>query len=252
MVTQVRPVHSMPDSRLKSDLLYKEHLFQTFQSLKFIRGLPTMDQTLLRGKAVKLRKRPGYEGQKTVVFDLDETLVHCVEDIHNNPDAVIRIQFPNGVVMPVGVNIRPYVKECLEEANKNFEVIVFTASQKCYADVVLNLLDPTGKLIHHRLYRENCIPVQGVLVKDLRILLGRQLKDIVIVDNATYSFGYQLDNGVPIISWHDDYCDKELFNLIDYLNMLANANDVREINSQTFHLKTFYEDYLNEFVRKSN
>ena len=41
-----------------------------------------------------------------------------------------------------GVNIRPYVKECLIEANKHFEVIVFTASHSCYANVVLDYLDP--------------------------------------------------------------------------------------------------------------
>jgi hypothetical protein len=29
-----------------------------------------------------------------------------------------------------------------------------------------------------------------VFIKDLRVLVGRRLKDIVIVDNAAYSFGY--------------------------------------------------------------
>lgn len=56
--------------------------------------------------------------------------------------------------------------------------------------MVLNHLDPTGKLIHHRLYRDSCILIDGVYVKDLRVLIGRRLKDIVIVDNAAYSFGY--------------------------------------------------------------
>ena len=73
---------------------------------------------------------------------------------------------------------------------------------------MLNHLDPTGELIHHRLYRDNCVVVQGVFMKDLRIISERSLQNIVIVDNACYSFGYQLDNGIPIISWHDDKTDK--------------------------------------------
>lgn len=35
--------------------------------------------------------------KKTIIFDLDETLVHCIDDIENNPcDQVINVTFPNG------------------------------------------------------------------------------------------------------------------------------------------------------------
>jgi CTD small phosphatase-like protein 2 len=68
---------------------------------------------------------------KTIVFDLDETLIHCVDDAENdNPDVVIPIQFseePEPVI--AGINIRPHIHECLETANKFFQVIVFTASE---------------------------------------------------------------------------------------------------------------------------
>ena len=90
--------------------------------------------------------------------------------------------------------------------------------------------------------------VNGVYIKDLRIFANRNLKDMVIIDNAAYSFAYQLDNGVPIVSWHDDPNDKELFNLMDYVKALAAVDDIRDINEQTFHLRTFYEDYINEFL----
>ena len=126
-------------------------------------------------------------------------------------------------------------------------MIVFTASHQCYADVVLDYLDPDYALIHHRLYRDNCVQVNGVFLKDLRVL-NRPLSQLVIVDNAAYSFGFQLENGVPIISWRDDRHDKELYNLIGYMKMLSEVGDTRELNVQTFHLPTFYEDYLREFV----
>ena len=35
--------------------------------------------------------------KKTIIFDLDETLVHCIDDIESNPcDQVINVTFPNG------------------------------------------------------------------------------------------------------------------------------------------------------------
>ena len=87
-------------------------------------------------------------------------------------------------------------------------MVVFTASHKFYADVVLNFLDPTRELIHHRLYREHCYQTEdGVYIKDLRIIKNRQLKDVVIIDNAVYSFGFQIDNGIPIIPFYNNKDD---------------------------------------------
>lgn len=90
-------------------------------------------------------------------------------------------------------------------------MVVFTASHKAYADVVLDLLDPDHQLIHYRLYRDHCIRTEeGIYIKDLRIITNRDLRDLIIVDNAVYSFGYQLDNGIPIIPFYDDKRDEEL------------------------------------------
>lgn len=231
----------------KSDAYYKEHLFQTFQSLKLLRNLAPVDMSQIREKRVNLPKRPGFEHKKTAIFDLDETLVHCC-DTTEDCDVVLPIIFPTGETVDAGINIRPYAVECLREIMNDYEVIVFTASHQCYADVVLDYLDPNRELIHHRLYRTNCVNVEGIYMKDLRVFVNRKLKDMVIVDNSAYSFGNQLDNGIPIISWHDDYYDKELYNLIDYLKALATVDDLRDINRQTFHLRTFYEDYIQEFL----
>ena len=106
---------------------------------------------------------------------------------------------------------------------------MFTASHKSYADVVLDFLDPKGELIQHRLYRESCVLTDdGVYVKDLRIIANRSLKDLVIVDNAVYSFGFQLENGIPIIPYYSDPDDEELMHLIYFINCLASFDDVRE------------------------
>lgn len=142
---------------------------------------------------------------KTIIFDLDETLVHCVEDFYNHKvDKMITVTFPNGDKATAGLNIRPYAIECLRRAAELFQVVVFTASHQSYADVVLDLIDPHHEIFVKRLYRDSCVrSADGVYVKDLRIFdKCRKMEDIVIVDNAVYSFGYQLENGIPIIPFY--------------------------------------------------
>ena len=173
---------------------------------------------------------------KTLVFDLDETLVHCVDDIEaQNPDVVLSVTFPTGETVNAGINVRPYAIECLRAANEQFQVVVFTASHYSYADVVLDYLDPKRELIQYRLYRDSCVQTaEGVYIKDLRIFRNRDLKDIVIVDNAVYSFGLQLDNGVPIIPFYDNPQDEELRHLVYYFNCLAAHVDIRMQNRLAF------------------
>lgn len=101
--------------------------------------------------------------------------------------------------------------------------------------MVLDFLDPDGSLIQHRLYRDHCVQTEeGVYIKDLRIIANRDLKDIVIVDNAVYSFGFQLNNGIPIIPFYNDKKDEELLHLIYYINCLAGFDDIREQNRKAF------------------
>lgn len=121
-----------------------------------------------------------------------------------------------------------------------YEIIVFTASHSAYANVVLDYLDPHGLYIHHRLFREHCMPTEeGVYIKDLRVIGNRSLNDMILVDNASYSFGHQIDNGIPIIPFYDNKADTELKTLMPYLRYLTTVKDVREINKLTFKLSLY-------------
>jgi CTD small phosphatase-like protein 2 len=139
--------------------------------------------------------------------------------------------------------------------NKYFEVIVFTASHKYYADVILDYIDPEKKLIQHRLYREHCIPTSdGVYIKDLRIFKNRDLKDLIIVDNAIYSFGYQLSNGIPIIPFKDDKDDIEFTCLMHYLEKIKDEPDFRVPNREAFKMEQVHKfnlgNYINYYVQQ--
>ena len=234
--------------------LHKLHLLQTLQSLQYIKQVELPSQEDIKKKQLKLPppRFPQYQ-KKTIIFDLDETLIHCIDNLESEvPDIVLNVTFPSGEVVQAGINVRPYALDCLKEANKKYQVVVFTASHKFYADVVLDYLDPKRELVHHRLYRDSCFQTEdGVYIKDLRIITNRDLKDLVIVDNAVYSFGFQLDNGIPIIPFYNNREDEELLHLINYINTLAFFNDLRDQNAKAFQLRELENaditDYLEYF-----
>jgi len=173
-------------------------------------------------------------GKKTLVLDLDETLVHCRLDKSENPDIVITVPFA-GVEYEVAVYKRPHFAEFLKSVAQHFEVVVFTASQRVYADKLLDILDP-DKFIKHRLFRDSCVLVHGNYLKDLNIL-GRNLAQTVIIDNSPHVFGFQLDNGIPIETWFaNNDQDSELLKLVPFLESLVNVEDVRPLVREQFQL----------------
>ena len=53
-------------------------------------------------------------------------------------------------------------------------------------------------------------------MKDLRVI-NRELSQTVLVDNAAYSYAFQVDNGIPIIPFYEGKNDYELKALQGYL-----------------------------------
>jgi CTD small phosphatase-like protein 2 len=229
---------------------HKQHFFQTMAALENIArnfspppSLETLTQRV--GRVFLPEPDRPLEQTKVAIFDMDETLIHCVDDLdRESPDVILEIDFsPEGQHNPedivcAGINIRPYALECLEEASKHFQVVVFTASQQTYADAILDYLDPHRRLISHRMYRHHCFQSpEGYYVKDLRVIANRPLSHMVLVDNSVYSFAYQLDNGVPIVSFYrEPPKDEEMLHLTYYLQTLAAADDVRPQNRAAFEL----------------
>ncbi|KAM3135459.1 hypothetical protein pb186bvf_012478 [Paramecium bursaria] len=219
----------------KNDDLVKEHLYQTIQGLEFAKSIKLPNS--LEDKIVNL---PKTNFQKTIVFDLDETLIHCNESVQVAGDVVLPISFPTGDTIQASVNIRPFAQQILQALSKHFEIIVFTASHQCYASVVLDYLDPRRQWISHRLYRDSCVQSEeGAFIKDLRVLGNRKLQNILLVDNASYSFGQQIDNGIPIIAYYDNKQDQELLYLQNYLMKFRSVPDVRELNTKLLQLNQF-------------
>jgi len=213
--------------------------------------------------------------KKILLIDLDETLIHSdfsleyLNDKKVKYDTIIKFKdtesdfeenyedyydmrrkklkhelFKEEKEFKVGVFIRKGAKEFLTEVSKYFVVGIFTASVKAYADAILDYLDPNKNLIQFRLYRNNCININDkIFVKDLRIIKGIDIKDIILLDNSIYSFSAQINNGILVNSFFNDKNDIELYNVLEYLlNFLVKADDVRVINEQFFNFNKIIND----------
>ena len=177
-----------------------------------------------------------------VVLDLDETLVHSI--FHNGQDTLYR-QAENrkaarGGRVPsfnlkladgdaVTVNKRPKLAEFLKAMETEFHAQVFTAALSCYAEPVLNRLDPKRTIFKRRLYREGCTPTgTGAFAKDLNLHF-KDLSRVVLVDNNPVSLMRQPDNGLLVPSFFDDPQDDVLPTVLDFLRQLAKEKDIRPV-----------------------
>ena len=190
--------------------------------------------------------------KKTLILDIDETLVHSSFIPFNRaPDISLNINL-NGLNKIVYVLKRPYVDEFLKELSNIFEIITFTASISQYAGPLLDQLDKF-KFVSHRLFRENCLYEKGVYIKDLK-KLGRDLKDMIIVDNNPISYIVNIDNGIPILTWYDNINDDELMKLVPILKYLGKVNDVRPVIRKIVDRKVNKIDFnvVNHIIKGNN
>ena len=178
-------------------------------------------------------KEKEFENKKTLILDLDETLVHSSFTPFEKNDIILEVDF-EGIMYNIYVLVRPFAKEFIINVSKYFEVVIFTASIPKYASPLLDILDKQ-KNIKHRLYREQCTFINGLYIKDLK-RLNRPLKDLIIVDNSPLAYAFNEENGLPIKTWYDDYSDNELQKILPLVIFLSNVNDVRT------HIINFVDD----------
>ena len=184
---------------------------------------------------VKVKKLPSYtnkgiistnSGKKTLVLDLDETLVHSStqKPFPNKRNIVIHLKIKN-IPYTIYVILRPFLQTFLKELSLYYDLYIFTASMGQYANTLINYIDK-NKVIIQVLNRNNCRYIKGVFLKDLNIF-KKDFKDIIIIDNNPVSYSLNKNNGIPIRTWIDDPNDKELLKFIPILKLLSKVKDVR-------------------------
>lgn len=118
------------DSLLQTDL-HRLHLIQTIQSLIYLNELPPDTKELAESKLKTVELPPPLRPSqtKTLLFDLDETLAHCVagealgskqHQIWLTCEQVSKegtIQIED---LPVAINLRPHIQDCLLSCSERY------------------------------------------------------------------------------------------------------------------------------------
>ncbi|CAH8289250.1 unnamed protein product, partial [Heterobilharzia americana] len=91
---------------------------------------------------------------------------------------------------------------------------------------VLAQMDPQGKFIHFRLFREATRYKEGKHIKDLSCL-NRDLSRVVLVDWDPIAAQLQPRNSLIIKRWDGDESDRELIDLAAFLRSKSSCRSLR-------------------------
>ncbi|KAI0851327.1 NLI interacting factor-like phosphatase-domain-containing protein [Daldinia vernicosa] len=179
---------------------------------------------------------------KTLILDLDETLIHSMSKggrMGSGHMVEVRLNTTyvgSGGQQALGpqhpilyyVHKRPHCDEFLRKVCKWFNLVVFTASVQEYADPVIDWLESERKFFSGRYYRQHCTFRHGAFIKDLSSI-EPDLSKVIILDNSPLSYMFHQDNAIPIQGWINDPTDNDLLHLVPLLEGLQYVSDVRAL-----------------------
>lgn len=242
-----KPLDDEKSTFLKTELLKQESFISNDikspnSCAKYIIPPPQRLYPLSRNPN-KVRKK------KTLILDLDETLIHSLSRglprglrtaSPLSPPRTIEIRI-NDLLCLYYVYKRPYCDYFLQQASQWFDLQIFTASVQEYADPIVDWLEndlidhrsaAAPRLFSRRHYRHHCTYKDGVgYIKDLSRFFSKEedLKNVILLDNSPISYALHHDNGIMIEGWINDHSDRELLHLLPMLHSLSLCIDVRYI-----------------------
>ncbi|KAJ3994202.1 NLI interacting factor-like phosphatase [Lentinula boryana] len=188
------------------------------------------------------RKTP-FHSQKTLVLDLDETLIHSTSRPisttsssglfgfgarKGGPGHVVEVML-GGRSTLYHVYKRPFADFFLRTVSGWYTLVIFTASMQEYADPVIDWLDAGRGILGNRLFRDSCTQLpNGSYTKDLSIIEA-DLARVCLIDNSPISYRVNEANGIPIEGWTHDPYDEALLDLLPVLDSLRFTSDVRRV-----------------------
>jgi len=154
------------------------------------------------------RRQPSYSAQtprssrftqKTLVIDLDETLIHSLAK-GGRMSSGHMVEVKLNTIVGIGgatlapqhpilyyVHKRPHCDDFLRNVCKWYNLVVFTASVQEYADPVIDWLEQERKYFSARYYRQHCTFRNGAYIKDLSSV-EPDLSKVMILDNSPLSY----------------------------------------------------------------
>ncbi|KAF8627183.1 hypothetical protein AX15_004501 [Amanita polypyramis BW_CC] len=226
--------------------LYAQHAAasSTTAAAAATQPMDTPDET--SRAATPTTRKPGIRQPKTLVLDLDETLIHSTSRPMNtsgggglfglgsfgrrNSGAGHMVEVVlQGKSTLYHVYKRPFVDFFLRTVSSWYTLVIFTASMEEYADPVIDWLDAGRGILAHRFFRDSCTQLpNGSYTKDLSIV-DSDLSRVCLIDNSPVSYRRNEANGIPIEGWTHDPSDEALLDLLPVLDSLRFTSDVRRV-----------------------
>jgi CTD nuclear envelope phosphatase 1 len=137
--------------------------------------------------------------QKTLILDLDETLIHSMaKGSRMSTGHMVEVRLsashapPGSSLGPTHpilyyVHKRPHCDDFLRRVCKWYNLVIFTASVQEYADPVIDWLEQERKFFSGRYYRQHCTYRHGAYIKDLS-MVEADLRRVAILDNSPLSY----------------------------------------------------------------
>jgi len=131
-------------------------------------------------KAKTVLLPPKTDNKLTVIFDLDETLIHTHVNETNYSDDIIKINVDGKEYI---TSVRPGVRSLLNKLAGKYELILYTASEECYASQIIKNLESDCKIFDYKLYQNDCKFKFGRLYKSLSHI-GRDNNRTLVFDDS--------------------------------------------------------------------
>ena len=170
------------------------------------------------------------EARKLLVLDLDETLIYATEaELARPSDHRVGHYF---------IYRRPHLREFLAHVAKRFEVAVWTASTRPYADAICEQIfeyEPSfiwakDRCTHRRNVESDTWEHHKSLGKIKR--RGYDLAGVIAVDDTPEKYARSYGNLVRVSPFWGDLTDEELPYLASYLDTLAQVANVRAVEKR--------------------
>lgn len=177
-----------------------------------------------------------------LILDLDETLIHSIDKtnyVEQPYDFMIDDEF---YVMK-----RPYVEEFIKEMSQHYELAVWTAATRGYAEKIVKELFHKNnielKFFHSR---ERCVErhytrtmydyyPQRYYIKDLsKIKKHFDLNKVLMVDDLHTSLERNYGNLVKILPFEGQIGDEQLLLLKEYLISIKEEENLRKIEKRNW------------------
>ncbi|MDY6939695.1 MAG: HAD family hydrolase [Cyanobacteriota bacterium] len=172
--------------------------------------------------------------RKLLILDIDETLLHSTKTpLNYSTDFKIKYYH---------VYLRPNLNSFLEYCLQNFEVAVWTASSREYADRIVDRIFPKSSDLAFIWSRErSTVRVDWQtgeydVIKDLKKVKrqGYSLEKILFVDDRPKNLVRQYSNLIRVNPFLGDRDDVEFRLLMPYLSTFLEIDNVRPIEKRNW------------------